>query len=114
MSNTVTKIVGKVHVILDKQTFDSGFVKQVLVVETDDKYPQTIPIEFTKDHIEMLKGVQVGDNVEVNYNLRGNEYNGKFYCNVQAWAISIKDSPPKPCQNDTAQDSSDEHDEVPF
>ena len=81
-------ITGKLIVIGDVQTFSSGFTKRTFVIETTaDRYPQTIPLEVVKDKCALLDGFAVGDMVTASYDLRGNEYNGKYYVNVQAWRI---------------------------
>lgn len=80
-------ISGKIKVILDKMTFDSGFEKQEFVVTTREQYPQDIKCELIKDKINLLKDMQVGDEVKVDINLRGNEYNGRYFVNIQAWRM---------------------------
>ncbi len=82
------ELTGKVHHIGEVQTFASGFTKRVLVIETDEKYPQTVPVEFAKDKTAKLDGLNIGQQVTVSYNLRGNEYNGKYYVNLGGWKIS--------------------------
>jgi hypothetical protein len=87
------ELTGKVHHIGELQTFASGFSKRVLVIETDEKYPQTIPVEFAKEKTALLDGLAVGQEVTVFYNLRGNEYNGKFYVNLGGWKIAHVGTP---------------------
>lgn len=85
MSNTLK---GTVKVIFDEQTFGSGFNKREFVVTDDaDKYPQDIKFECVKDRVELVNALSVGDKVEVAFDLRGNEYNGKYYVNVAAWKV---------------------------
>jgi len=78
---------GTVETILPVETFDSGFQKQVLVVNTGGEYPQQIPVEFVKDSISKLENLQVGQPITVGINIRGNEYNGKYYANIQGWRV---------------------------
>ena len=74
-----------------------GFKKRLVVVETQETYPQCIPIEFVQDKCSLLDGVQVGQEVEVHINLRGSEWNGKYYAQVQGWKIDlgVATSPPQ-------------------
>ena len=81
------EIVGKIKVINETQTFDSGFQKREIVVTTEETYPQDIKLEFTKDKCSILDQYKVGQDVKVSFNLRGNEYNDKYYVNLQAWRI---------------------------
>lgn len=78
---------GKVKVIEDTQTFGSGFQKREFVVISEEKFPQDIKFECTKDKIELLEKIRTGDNVKVSFNIRGNEYKGRYYVNLQAWRI---------------------------
>ncbi len=87
------KIEGKIKVIMDTQIFDSGFSKREFVITTNDQYPQEIKFEFLKDKCELLDVKNVGDNVSVSFNVRGNEYNGKYYVNLQAWRIEGSETP---------------------
>ena len=78
---------GEIKLINDIQTFSSGFEKREFVITTDEKYPQDIKLELIKDDVVKTDQFKVGDNVKVSWNLRGNEYNEKFYVNLQAWRI---------------------------
>jgi hypothetical protein len=79
---------GKIKVIYDTQSFASGFSKREFVVTTAaDKYPQDLKFEVVKDKCQLLDGYKVGQDVTVNFDIRGNEYNGKYYVNLSAWKI---------------------------
>ena len=86
------KVNGKVKVIGETVTFDSGFTKRVLVLTTDEKYPQHIPIEFVKESISKLDTLTIGQDVSVEVNLRGNEYNDKYYLSLNGWRIDEQTS----------------------
>ena len=81
------KINGKVKVMMDTQTFDSGFSKREFVITTQEQYPQDVKLECIKDKISMLDSLSAGDDVDVSFNVRGNEYNGRYFVNLQAWKI---------------------------
>lgn len=66
------------------------FLKRTLVVTTDEKYPQTLPVEFVQDKTELLDKVSEGDRVEVSINLRGSEYKGKYYPSIQGWRVNVE------------------------
>ena len=81
-------LIGKIKIIGDTQTFGSGFTKRELVITTaDTKYPQDIKFEAIKERCDLLDAYNPGDEVEVAFNINGNEYNGKYYVNLQAWKI---------------------------
>lgn len=81
------KLNGKVKVIMETQTFDSGFSKREFVVTTQEQYPQDVKLEFVKDKCSLLDSIKVGQDVDVSFNVRGNEYNGRYFVNLNAWKI---------------------------
>ena len=81
------ELTGKIKLINDTQTFGSGFQKREFVVTTKEQYPQDIKFETIKDKVSLLDNHAPGNEVKVSFNLRGNEYNGKYYVNLQAWRI---------------------------
>jgi hypothetical protein len=85
------ELTGKIKVINETQTFESGFSKREFVVTTSEQYPQDIKLEFVKDKCGLLDKYKEGQDVTVGFNLRGNEYNDKYYVNLQAWKIGHND-----------------------
>jgi single-strand DNA-binding protein len=87
MSKTF-EIEGTLKVINEVQSFASGFTKREFVVEVEDgKYPQMIKFEVVKDKTALLDQLSEGDPVSVAFDIRGNEYNGRYYVNLNAWKI---------------------------
>jgi hypothetical protein len=81
------EIEGSIKEIFQTQSFDSGFTKREFVVTTKEQYPQDIKLELIKDRCDLVDAYKKGDQVKVQFNLRGNEYNGKYFVNLQAWRI---------------------------
>ncbi len=80
---------GKIKLISDTQTFPSGFTKREFVITTGNtQYPQDIKFELIKDKCNFLDNFQVGQDVTVHFDIRGNEYNGKYYVNLSCWKIT--------------------------
>jgi len=86
--NEVT-ITGKVKFVDEVREFGSnGFRKHQVVVETGDgRWDNPIPVEFTKDNIELSKDLQVGDQVQIQSRINGREWQGKD--GVTKWFTSI-------------------------
>ena len=97
------EIKGKVDKILDVQEFSSGFKKQVIVIEVDGKFPQKIAVEFGKEKIDLLSSVAVGNEVSASVNIRGSEYNGRYFVSLAGWKIDI-----------LSAGTSTEADDIPF
>jgi len=84
--NTAT-IAGRIIEIGDTQTFASGFTKRRVVVDTGGKYPQAIPVDFKKDRTAALDKCAIGDEVTIQADIGGREYNGRYYVDITGWRI---------------------------
>jgi len=96
------ELEGSVKLVMDVQTFGSGFQKREFVVTTKEQYPQDVKFELVKDRVDLIDPYKQGDTVKVHFNIRGNEYNGKYFVNLQAWRI---ESLGKTSDNDPFSDS---------
>jgi hypothetical protein len=83
------ELSGKIKLLQEAKTFDSGFTKREMVVIVEDgKYPQEINIEFVQDKVGLLDALQPGQEVTVTFDIRGREYNGRYFNNLQGWKIT--------------------------
>jgi len=112
------ELTGKVKLIQEAQTFGSGFQKREMVVTVEaGKYPQDINIEFVQDRIDLISDLRAGDEVTVTFDIRGREYNGRYFNSLNGWKLvcgsksSNTQSPPPPQQPDF---SDDYEEDVPF
>jgi hypothetical protein len=110
------EISGRVKVILEAQTFTSGFQKREFVVTTQEKYPQDVKLECIQDKVAMLDGLQEGDDVNAKFNVRGNEYQGRYFVNLQAWDVkkSTGQAPAEMAQTPADASPMPEEDDLPF
>ena len=91
------EVEGTIKLIMDTQTFGSGFTKREFVVTIgDDRYPQDIKMEVVKDKTSLLDRYKTGQRVKIGFDLRGGEHNGRYYVNVQAWRIHPADGTEAP------------------
>lgn len=86
------EVTGKLKVVMDEQTFSSGFTKREFVITTEEQYPQDIKFELIKDKCSEITKFSIGQPIKVSYNLRGNEYNDKYYVNLQAWRLEADEA----------------------
>lgn len=105
---------GKIKIILDTQTFDSGFSKRSFVVTTAEQYPQDVQFDFFKDKTTILDQYKVGDDITVSFNIRGNEYNGNYYVNLNAWKINKIEQAAAPLPTPPPPIVNNEEDDLPF
>ena len=110
---------GRIKVINETQTFPSGFTKREFVVTVPDgQYPQDVKFEVTKERTEKLDQLKVDDEVEVEFDIRGNEYKENYYVNLVAWRVKAtqeaasQPSPQQPARE--AQGDHDNVDDIPF
>ena len=99
------KLINPVKVISDKFS-----VREFVVTTPDEKYPQDILFQTVNDKMDVLESLGVGQQVEVSYNVRGREFNGRYYNTLDAWKIEVTGS--KPSQPSTQPIELD--DDLPF
>ena len=84
---------GILHLIGQTQVVSDKFSKRELVIVTDEKYAQSILVEFNQDACGLLDTYSVGSNVVVNINIRGREWTNpkdgqvRYFNTIQGWKI---------------------------
>ena len=96
--NEVT-ISGKIKFVDEVREFGAnGFKKHQVVVETGDgRWDNPIPVEFTKDNIELSRKLKVGDQVQIQSRINGREWQGKdgvtkWFTSINGYKISVENS----------------------
>jgi hypothetical protein len=116
----MSEVIGKIIVIGNEEIVGSAgtFKKRLLVVETDEQYKQKIPIDFVQDKCSLLDNYAIGNDVKVGINIRGNEYNSKYYVSLNGWRIEKVSgkSESKPAKSFDAKTDfkEEEQDDLPF
>ena len=97
------EILGKVKIVREEQTFPSGFTKREFVITTEEQYPQDISFELLKEKSSLIAPFNPGDRIKVFFDIRGREYQGKYYNSLVSWKIegqgsdaSAQPGPPMP------------------
>lgn len=87
------ELTGTIKLIQEPQTFSSGFTKREVVVTVEEgKYPQDINLEFLQEKVGLLDTVAAGQKVKVAFDIRGREYNGRYFNNLVGWKLEPADS----------------------
>jgi single-strand DNA-binding protein len=114
-------LTGKIKIIQPVQTFGSGFTKREMVVIVEDgKYPQEINIEFVQEKVSLLDKLQVGQEVTVTFDIRGREYNGRYFNNLQGWKLTTHGGGTSVASDETFPTTPDNYetefgdDDIPF
>jgi hypothetical protein len=87
------KVKGVITAITEVKTLDNGASVLDYTVEVTEENGYKTPHSFNmykkpeyKEHIEnFVKFNSVGDSVEVEFTIRGQEYNGKIYNSLNHW-----------------------------
>lgn len=74
MSDTTVR--GIVHVVEETKTYgQKGFQKRLVVLEQDTgRFTNYIPVEFIRDNCSSADDLNVGDDVEISYQLSGRKW----------------------------------------
>lgn len=85
------RITGRITVVLPLQEGVSAkgtaWSKQTAVVEeSDGQYPQSLSFDMMGDRIVALA---VGQQVEVDFETKAREHQGKWFNNVNAWKVTV-------------------------
>ena len=112
------ELVGTVKTVLDPQTFASGFSKREVVISPEnERFPNDVPVSFAKDRAKLLDPLKPGDRVKIQFDLRGREYNGRYFVNCEGWKLekADEDQPPAaPADSAFEQDIGAADDTMPF
>lgn len=87
------KINGTILKIQDTKIVGNDFQIRDLWLTTDDQYPQTLSIQFTKDKCAVLNQYKIGQKVEISINLRGRIWTNKegvdvVFNTIEGWKIN--------------------------
>ncbi len=85
---------GKLHTVFETKQVSERFTKREFVVEITDnpKYPQVVMFQLTGDRCSQLDGLNVGDEVRIEFSLRGREWRSpsgevKYFNSLDVWKI---------------------------
>ncbi|MFK7951989.1 MAG: DUF3127 domain-containing protein [Ekhidna sp.] len=124
-------VEGKITEKFDTQTIKETFKKREFILEfaENPQYPEFIKFELIQSNCEQLDSINVGDDVAVNFNLKGRKWTDpkgevKYFNSLQAWRVDKKtvssaasspsgDTPPPPTQEWMKEDFSKD-DDLPF
>ncbi|MCB0655095.1 MAG: DUF3127 domain-containing protein [Saprospiraceae bacterium] len=82
------QIKGRLHKKFDIESKTATFQAREFVLLTDEQYPQYLKFQLTQDRCSVIDPFQEGQEVEVFFDLRGREWNGKYFTNLNAWRVT--------------------------
>ena len=109
------EFTGIVHKIFDTEQISDTFKKREFIIESsveakDNFYTELISFQFIQDKCDLLDKIQVGQKVDIAFNLKGRKWTNpqgvdKYFNTLQAWKINVK--------GDTNNQQKDEPRELP-
>lgn len=97
------EITGKIFKAFATVQVSERFKKREFVVEFDDnpKYPQFVQFQLTGDRCEQLDNIGAGDEVRIEFSLRGREWTSpagekKYFNTLDVWKLERKSAAVRP------------------
>jgi hypothetical protein len=106
LSRMAMEISGKLHKIFETKQVTERFTKRELVVEVQDgKYPQLVLFQLTGDRCSELDSHSEGDEVRIEFNLRGREWTSprgeiRYFNSLDVWRLSPARADQGPADDD--------------
>ncbi|NBB88637.1 MAG: DUF3127 domain-containing protein [Bacteroidetes bacterium] len=95
---------GKLHKKFDTdQKTDTFQARDFVVLQEDERYPQYIKFQLVQDRCSLIDKYEEGQDIVVHFDLRGREWNDKFFTNLNAWRIET----PEGVEQSTSSDVPD-------
>lgn len=90
------EIQGTLHKKYDTESKSASFQAREFVIVTQETYPQYIKFQLTQERCDMIDAHQEGEQVKVSFDLRGREWSGKYFTNLNAWRVEkVTEEQPK-------------------
>ena len=90
------EVTGRIHAIFDTAQVSERFTKRefVVVLADNPKYPQLVQFQLTGDRVGQLDELRVGDEVTIEFSLRGREWKSpkgevKYFNSLDAWRVAL-------------------------
>jgi len=84
---------GRLHKIFDTEQKSASFSARDFVIEIEDgRFPQMVKFQLVQDKCGLIDDYSEGDEISVDFDLRGREWNDKYFTNLNAWRIAAADT----------------------
>ncbi len=101
-------IQGKLHKKFETESKTASFQTREFVIQTQEQYPQFIKFQLTQDRCSAIDAYNEGEMINVYFDLRGREWQEKYFTNLQAWKIEKVSESNSPAGGDLVKDSGSE------
>lgn len=90
----------------DTQQINETFRKREFVVQIGDRYPQPVKFDLTQDRCILIDNYEEGQAIKVHFDLRGREWQGRYFVDLSAWRLERPGAATAPATNQQADPSS--------
>ena len=80
-------VKGKIKSVGNTEQKSAKFAVRTFVLELEGKYPELVEFQLVNNNTFLINPFKEGQEVDVYFNLKGREYNGRVYNSLQAWKI---------------------------
>ncbi len=118
------EVEGSLHKKFETESKTQTFQAREFVLEVaDGNYPQLVKFQLVQDRCSLLDAHNEGDRLKVHFDLRGREWNGKYFTNLNAWRVEsagATQAPPPAAADDSSfpsasdEPTTEEGDDLPF
>jgi single-strand DNA-binding protein len=81
------EIEGILHKTFEVESKSASFQTREFVITTEGTYPQYVKFQLTQDKCGIIDGYPEGEKIKVSFDLRGREWQGKYFTNLNAWKV---------------------------
>ena len=82
------EVTGTLHKKFDTENKTETFQAREFVIQIQSgNYPQFVKFQLTQDRCSLVDTYNEGDQIKVFFDLRGREWNEKYFTNLNAWKI---------------------------
>jgi hypothetical protein len=78
---------GILYKVFETENKTASFQAREFVIKHEGDYPQLIKFQLTQDRCDLIQKYETGQKIKVHFDLRGREWNDKFFTNLNAWRI---------------------------
>jgi single-strand DNA-binding protein len=81
------QINGKLVKKMEMESKTPSFQTREFVIVTQEQYPQHVKFQLVQDRCSIIDKFNENDELTVFFDLRGREWQGKYFTNLQAWKV---------------------------
>ena len=108
-------ISGIINIVFDTQTFSKGFTKREFILDVrNGERAEKVKFECHGDGVKLLDDFEQGDFVEIEFEVTGREWQGKYFNNLVCFGVESGGGVLKEVAGLSEREQEEVDEEVPF